>query len=549
LSAYDSDASADAQMKKWAEDLFLRGVPPDGDRAMWFSDGYPDGKNPDGRSPHATRTDKDGRFEVTGCGAGQLVHLRVRGPGVADTEVVTLNRDGFDPAPINKVAQSHKYKEFGGKWAVSGPDPVVVAEPEKIIRGTVTDTAGKPRAGVTVTFSRTGKAAAGAVDLNGYRNAATTGANGRYEIRGARKHKGYMVETPPDAAGGFLPCQGFADDTAGYEPVAIDLKCARGVVVTGTVRNKSTGEPVVVHMYTAVLANNPFVEKYPPLLGAASNYSRLLRTDANGRYRVVTIPGPVLLMAAPEKGHGGEFKPPAPDPKYATHFHRDRGLLMYDVYGGGRGPVQGNWCKVIEAAPADTELTVDVDLEPATKRIVKVVDADGKPVADCGAAGVTHIEFEVVEFPGTNEVTVFNLEPGEERLLAVFHEKRKLLATATVKAGDKNPVVKLGPGGSVPGRAIDADGKPLAGLTLHLGYDRREVSEAFEALSKQRPLTTDANGEFRIDGVFPGQPFGIVFARGQTVVGPRIAKAARHTVTAAGEVLKLGDLPLGEAKE
>lgn len=549
FSAFDSDASADAHMKKWAEELFLRGVPPDGDRALWYSDGYREGSNPDGRSPHVVTTDADGRFTLNGLGAGHLIHLRVRGPGVADTDVITLNRDGFDPAPFNKTARSHKYKEFGGHWWLSGPDPVVVVEPEKVIRGTVTGPDGKPRAGVRVTFTRTGQAAAGAHDGNGAHNAAVTDANGKYEIRGAKKHKGYMVECPPDPAAGLLPRQEYAADTPGYEPVTIDLKCARGVVVAGTVRNKATGQPVVSHMYVDVLANNPFVEKYPRFMDAAGSFSDLYRTDAAGRFRVVTIPGPVLLTAAPDREERGDFKPPVPDPKYPAHFHREGGGLLFDEYRGGRGFVQGNWCRVIDAKATDTEVRADAELEPATKLGVKVIDADGKPVVGCSAAGVTHIEFDSpVEFPGTDTLSVANVGRGEERFLAVFHPTRMLLGTGSVKSDDTNAAVKLGAGGSVTGRVLDGTGKPVAGLVVQLMYARREVEVATQAMEKANGVTTAANGEFRFDRVFPGQEFGLFFARGTTLYGPMFDKRPRYSVTGHGEVRKLGDLPLGEPR-
>src|SRR4051812_39632096 len=124
---------------------------------MWFADRDVLRRNPDGRSPYTARTDKDGRFTLVGTGAGQLVHLHVRGAGGADREVVTLNRDGFDPEPTNRITRAPPFKEFGGKWVLDGPDPAVVVEPEKVIRGTVTGPDGKPRAGVRVSFSRPNK--------------------------------------------------------------------------------------------------------------------------------------------------------------------------------------------------------------------------------------------------------------------------------------------------------------------------------------------------------------------------------------------------------
>src|SRR5947208_15419651 len=48
-------------------------------------------------------TDKDGRFTIEGAGVERLVTLRVSGAGLADTEVLVVNRKDFDPKPYNEV--------------------------------------------------------------------------------------------------------------------------------------------------------------------------------------------------------------------------------------------------------------------------------------------------------------------------------------------------------------------------------------------------------------------------------------------------------------
>jgi RNA polymerase sigma factor (sigma-70 family) len=565
FSAFDGDASRDKLFKQWAAEDSRHGAPPRGDRSMWYADRTPTDGNTG--SPYTAVSDRDGRFAIAGLGAGHLFHLSVRGPGVADKEVVALNRDGFDPAPVNKLMTDSQIKgfTFAGKWRLYGADPTVVLEPEKVIRGRVTDHAGRPRAGVTVAFTRPNKR-----DLTSEWNQAVTDKDGKYEIRGARKHTGYMVEIQPDPDAGLLQCQGFADDTVGYEPITIDLKCARGIIVSGTVRNKATREPVHAQLYAKVMANNPFVEKYPPFLHSASGASSRMQSDKDGKYRVVVIPGRVMLMAAPRFEGRGEFRPPVPDPKYPDAFTRDRfgldrgGHLMFDHYGGGRGFVQGNWCKVLEAKATDTELTVDIDLEPATKTTVKVVDADGKPVDGCKATGVTHIEFAHPTAVAGDTLTVYNLDlpmpdsvdmamkkPKEKpgRLLAVYHEKRKLVGTLTLTPADKNPVVTLAAPGSVTGRVVGKDGKPLVGLTVHLRHTRREVSEAYRGLNGLVSVVTDANGEYRFDGVFPGQEFQLSFFRGKQRYGPEHLTATKHRAQFPGQTWKLPELELEPPKD
>jgi len=53
-----------------------------------------------------------------------------------------------------------------------------------------------------------------------------------------------------------------------------------------------------------------------------------------------------------------------------------------------------------------------------------------------------------------------------------------------------------------------------------VSFTRREVTEAFNALKRAEAPTTDANGEFRIDTLFPGQEFRMTYYRGPKRFGP-----------------------------
>ncbi|MDY3561885.1 sigma-70 family RNA polymerase sigma factor [Gemmata sp. JC673] len=557
FAVYNSDTSRESHFRRWVTDGSRNDVPPYGDREMWYAD-----RPKSAGSPYTAVSDKDGRFEVAGVGEKQLFHLRVHGAGVANREIIIFNQDGFDPAPLNKAAKDSEIKGLprGGKWQLYGVDPTVVLEPEKIIRGRVTGPEGKPRVGVTVAFTRPNKR-----DVTRDRTEAVTDTDGKYEIRGARKHPGYMVEVPADTAAGLIACQGFADDTAGYEPITINLKCAKGVIVSGTVRNKATREPVQAQLYAEVMSNNPFVEKYPPFTHSASGAPSNFRSDKDGRYRVVVIPGRVLLMAAAPRD---EFRPPVPDPKYpdAFSYWQARSLTFYG-HGGGMSFVQGNWCKVLETKENDTALAVDIDFEPAPKTLVKVVDTDGKPVTGAYATGITHVEFARPKATAGDTLTVYNLdlpmpEPKQDivalamgvpkekpgRLLAVYHDQKKLVGTLTLTTADKNPAVMLTEPGSITGRVVGKDGKPLVGLTVHVWHARREVAEAFRGLNGSDTTVTDGNGEYRIDGLFPGQEFQLNFFRGQRRYDPGHLPP-KERVQFPGQKWKMRELELEPTKD
>src|SRR5262249_7526326 len=216
------------------------------------------------------------------------------------------NRAGFDPTPYNQafrdyftLANGRKDQRWMLSHLLSGPDFSVVAESEKVIRGVVTD-------------ADTGKGQPGLViQLTGYYDdmmppfplTAKTDAQARYEIHGVRKAKSYLVQFLGDPATGYTPSQVWADDTTGYRPIAADLKVKEGVVVTGKVIDRATGKPIPGWAMAAVLSDNPFVKDY--------NYAKFKRPtgmpfiaaseemDAAGTFRLVTLPGPVLLTAGP----------------------------------------------------------------------------------------------------------------------------------------------------------------------------------------------------------------------------------------------------------
>jgi hypothetical protein len=57
---------------------------------------------------------------------------------------------------------------------------------------------------------------------------ATTDAEGRYEIRGARKATSYLLWVPADPALGNQDAQVKAEDTPWFEPVIADIAVKKG---------------------------------------------------------------------------------------------------------------------------------------------------------------------------------------------------------------------------------------------------------------------------------------------------------------------------------
>ena len=529
--------SADGMLTHWLKRMPYEGLPA-AEKALWGGLG----------DRPVTRTDADGRFTLAGFGAERFVGLRVNGAGIAEAEASVITRDGFDPGPYNAAAAANAARSFGRPmWTLSGPDPTVVVEHEKPVRGTVTDAAtGKPVAGVKVLLSRYNDT----LSLLPRNLPAVTDAAGRYEIRGAKKARRYMVEIAADPDAGTLGSVAWAEDTDGYGPASTDLRLARGVIIRGRLIDKGTGKPVPGFATVATLRDNPFAKTYPPAEGGASG-NGFHTTKEDGTFRLVSLPGPVILMGGPANQTDANglwlrlaYTPPAPDPKYPDYFFNQRGWgVGYYMLGGGMSPLQGNFCRVLDLKPDAGEVTYDIELEPAVPVRVAVRDPDGRPVADAWYTGASPEEWHAPTRYKGDDFPAYHILPGKSRRMAFYEPTRKLVGSMTIKAGDSlPPEVKLGPPGRVTGRLVGPDGKPLAGVRVSVRHTDRSTEEIQKLIHDQTVVETDADGRFAIADVIPGLPFQLDGARGRLRFDPPKGSAKKTFTTTAGGTADLGDL-------
>src|SRR5262249_35609323 len=208
----------------------------------------------------AAVTDKDGRFEIAHVGSERLANLHVRGPGIAEAGFEIVLRAGFDPTPYNRETLERlksPYAVIGYNPMLYPPDTAIVAEAEKPIRGVVKETAtGKPRAGITVALSEPR-------NHRMPRLFATTDADGRYEIHGAKKGNEYELSVKRDPAIGMMGRTVKLRDTPAYEPIIADIGVAKGIVLTGRFFDDQTGDPVHGYVCVGVLSDNESAKSRP----------------------------------------------------------------------------------------------------------------------------------------------------------------------------------------------------------------------------------------------------------------------------------------------
>jgi hypothetical protein len=431
-------------------------------------------------------------------------------------------------------------RELSSRWQPYGSNPTITMEPEKLIRGRVTDQNGKPQVGVEVTFPRTTLD-----DLTTNYDLVKTDENGNYEFRGIAKHKSYLMNFAPPIPSGLMFCQVLVEDTPGFEPLTINAKCAKGVLVSGTVTNKVTGKPIpFADLTIAPLSKNPFVPRYPMFLHGRYSGSPQNWADEQGRFQLVTIPGPVVLMVRTTDDRF-DFSPAVPDPDYPQYFKESESTILYKGYRNSDEHLQGCWCKVLNAKSADETLTMNIELMPSTKTLVKAVDADGKPLQGCKATGVQHIEFaRPTEFRDTDTLTVVNLDRKKERLLAVIHPNRKLVGTLKMNADTKDLVVKLDAGGCMIGKVVSKSGKPISGVNVTPRFVHRQATEAYAEMTRQSESITNAKGEFRLDGLFPGQEFELQFSLNESGRRLPLDQSQSYTIEKHGATVTLKEIKL-----
>jgi hypothetical protein len=297
-----------------------------------------------------------------------------------------------------------------------------------------------------------------------------------------------------------------------------------------------------------VLADNPFAKSYPPFDNM--NLPDATATAEDGSFRLVTIPGPVILMAGPDVDRmpdGWEswhrYRQCFSDSNYPRYFPQYvRGRVgPEDNYfsSRGRSMLRGVWCKVLEVAPGAAAVEQNVLLEPAPALPLQLRDPAGAPLTGVFVSGVSPRARWGPLWCDTDVCRVYDLELGNPRLLVFYDRARQLAATRTLQGDEKPPqVVTLGPMATVKGRLVGADGTPAAGLSVGLNYQDRTADSIGDLF---RHVRTGADGAFTIDAVLPGQTFYLGGIYGSPKPFSFTGKFGRLQAE-AGKTKDLGDL-------
>jgi hypothetical protein len=443
-----------------------------------------------------TRTDKEGRFKLTGFGRERNVALSLRGPTIAARE-----RDLYVMTRIAKPSHVPINKQVPelGKIDYYGATSDIVAAPTKPIIGTVRDKdTGNPLAGVTIqSFMRSGNGRLVQDFLQ-----TTSDQEGRYRLLGMPKGEGNEIRALAPSGKPYFTSLKRVNNTLGLDAVQVDFTLKRGVWIRGRVTDKVTGKPVRARVFYGAFLDNPHLRSVPGNHGSATAV-----TGADGSFAVLGLPGRGLLAVKADEDRFlpsiGADQIPAADKTTVSNFEFIQTAVQLFPSAEYHAFVQVN-------PTEDSKVSAcDVRLDPGKSVQGTILAPDGKPLD-----GVKVMDLKLMwSMPkplAGHRFTATALDPRNPRQLFFYHRGKHLGAAVVVRGDEeKRVVVHLQSCGSVTGRILDAKEHPQPDWTI---YGRSESSYMSITTGRWWELyvsgRTDQKGRFRID-LIPGVKYNI----------------------------------------
>ena len=274
-------------------------------------------------------------------------------------------------------------------------------------------------------------------------------------------------------------------------------------------------------------------------------------TEKDGRFRILTIPGPQVLSVNTEGSIriGKDTRNPYLS---ATVTPEDSEYLKVDKRGNERRiatmdnrvvSLDGlNAVAYFNPAPGNESEKLTVSLHLGKTLDVEFVDEAGEPVSNVFLSGVTGMSWGTAQPPGS-QTTIYALGNDEPRQLLCLHEERKLAATFMVTGNEESPLrITLREASIVRGRAVDRDGQALSGRSVFLNFKGDTADELYRFFNMDKPqVSIDEDGRFEIPLVVPDVKFRAELHPTTTDPG-LIGYPSQDAIAVAGEDLDRGDV-------
>lgn len=465
-------------------------------------------------------TEKDGKFTLAGLGGGRKALVVLEGSTIA-----------------------HQFLRIDTRGKAEYGD--VVVKPTKPIVGTVRakDT-GKPLAGVVIYGGE-------AWNSDGFRREvrAISDANGHYRLVGMPKAAPYQLEVYCPESQSYLGAYRKVGDSEGLKPITADFALRRGIPVAFRMIDKETRRPVRGTVQYTPLPSNPHYREaeWSPGLFPNREFDRIHMPDPKGVFRLVVYPGPGIVCAWAK--YGRLYLPARP-----TRSERERYIKGAGILGGFLELSEGY--RIFDTDKTDKLLTFDIELDPGRTVTGSLIGPDGQPVKGATACGLTYHPHHAPSHPRPNEqqllktetFTAATVDVQTPRTLAFIHKDRELIGHVVLRGDAKTPlVVRLQRWGVLTGRLVDAEGKPLRDLSLHLHYPSLPAPGLGPL---EQDFKTERAGRFRIEGLLPDLEYELTVSAGAAKKAPLSAgDRLKGLLAQSGEVKELGDIRVKQSNK
>jgi Carboxypeptidase regulatory-like domain len=464
----------------------------------------------------------DGRFVVRGIGRERMAQLQVGGATIATAQFDVVTRS------LQVLADTaHQIR----RAQVFGEDFTYQAEPTQPIVGTVRDAVtGKPLAGVRL-------------ELNRHKFIGTwTDAEGKFRLVGMPKDtipedqewKRNRLEALPTRDQPYFGNEVDIPQTAGLNPVTLDIKLRRGLWITGRVTDKVTGRPVgaaILHYFP--YGSNTLIkaEEWRTIESAADASHRVTQPD--GTYRIVGLP--VRALVGVRAGGG----------MYLTGVGASeiRGMDKRGFFPQALGHANAGFesaLKEINPPSGTDSVACNFALDPGGNLRILFVDGAGKSV-ESGFLFLLEPGLAVTWGQRKSPFDLSGLAPSESRTYQITEWKRKIAKVFTFAYDDKKPhtlTVTLEPCATVRGRLLDEEGSPLK--NVQVSVSAMENGREKFTLYPFGPVT-DADGRFVIENLAAGcDAYKIIALHPQL----DFVTVAEKVTYAPGKTIDLGEIKI-----
>ena len=251
-------------------------------------------------------TGEDGRFRIDGIGRDRVLMAFIEGPGI-ESRVVFLATKAVEKPGVEPIwRQTRRTFDRDNLDLVYGPGFDHVVLPGRAIEGTVSDKdTRRPMPGVQVLCTRQTDLESRFTNRSGGFFWTKTDDDGHYKIDGFPVGPTYSLATRTEPDVPYPALSREVQVGLGDGPATLDFTLKRGVWLTGRVLDRATGQPqrhVQVEVYLE--PSNPNIPEKPDQVSFDEQ-----QTGEDGRFRIVTLPGPACSPAGTTTNPSREWAP------------------------------------------------------------------------------------------------------------------------------------------------------------------------------------------------------------------------------------------------